>query len=431
VGNGTSLPFVDRYVLVGRNCDQLNVRKVFYGWWIIFACFLIAFYVGGTTIYGFTAFFEPIAEETGWSYTQISIAASLRGLEAGVLAPVVGFLVDRFGPRRLIFCGGLIAGFGLLLLSQMNSLTMFYGGFALIALGMSACTSTVLMTVVANWFRRNVGKALGIMSCGFGVGGILVLFIVRLIDLYQWRTTLVILGLGMWLFATPLAFLIRDKPEQYGYLPDGEISTEQVPPLKSQDRGVGFKEALKSRNFWHISIAEAIRMMIAMAVITHVMPYLSSLDISRSRAAFMASSIPLLSIIGRLGFGWLGDVFDKKHAMVGVYFLAGAGILAFSHIQVPGIIFPFLILFPLSWGGTPLRGAIVREYFGVTSFGKIFGLMMGIVAVGGILGPSLAGWTYDTLGSYHPIWLIFAGISIIPVILMLTMKPCNLEHANV
>jgi len=175
------------------------MRKVFYGWWVVFACFLIAFYIGGTVMYSFTAFFEPIAEETGWSYSQISIAASLRGLEAGILAPVAGFLVDHFGPRRLIFFGTLTTGFGFILLNQINSLIMFYGAFVLLALGMSACTSTVLVTAVANWFKKNVGKALGIMACGFGAGGILVPLIVRLIDLYQWRTTLIILGLGMWL----------------------------------------------------------------------------------------------------------------------------------------------------------------------------------------------------------------------------------------
>jgi len=401
------------------------MTKVFYGWWVVFACFLIAFYRAGTISYGFTAFFEPIAEETGWSYTQISIAASLRGLEVGILAPIMGFLVDRFGPRRLIFCGTLTTGFGLIFLSQANSLTMFYGAFVLLALGLSACTSTVLMTAVANWFRRNVGKALGIMACGFGAGGILIPVVVRLIDLYQWRTTFIILGLGMWLLGIPLSFLVRNKPEQYGYLPDGELSVKQVATPKSQDKDVGFKEALRKRNFWHLSIAEAVRMMIAMAVITHVMPYLGSLNISRSKAALVATSIPLLSIIGRLGFGWLGDIFDKRYVMAGAYSLAGVGILAFSYVQTTWLIFPFLIFFPLSWGAMVLRGAIVREYFGMASFGKIFGIMMGIATVGGVMGPFLAGWTYDTLGSYHPIWLVFAGISIVPVILMLTMKPYN------
>lgn len=405
------------------------MRKNSYGWWVVFACFLIALYVSGTATHGFTAFFEPIAEETGWSYTQISIATSLRGLEVGILAPVAGFLVDRFGPRRLVLSGTLTTGFGFILLSQTNSLTMFYGAFILIALGTSACFSTVLMRAVANWFGKNMGRALGIMASGFGAGGILIPLIVRLIDLYQWRTALIILGLGMWLLGMPLSFVIRNKPEQYGYLPDGETSAEQVSTPESQDKEVGFKRALRDRNFWHLCTAEAVRMMIAMAVITHVMPYLSSLNMSRLRAALVATSIPLLSIIGRLGSGWLGDIFDKRYVMVGTYSLAGAGILVFSYVQRISLIFPFLVLFPLSWGAVPVRGAMIREYFGIASFGKLLGLMAGITTVGRIMGPFLAGWTYDTLGSYHPIWLVFAGISIIPVILMLTMQPCNLEQA--
>ena len=404
------------------------MKKVFYGWWIVFACFLIAFYVGGTIIYGFTAFFEPLVKETGWSYTQVSIAASLRGFESGVFAPVVGFFVDRFGPRKLIFYGTLMAGFGFILLSQTNSLTMFYGAFVLLALGVSACSATALMTAVANWFRKNMGKALGITTCGFGAGGILIPFIVRLIDLYQWRTTLIILGLGMWLLGIPLSFLVRNKPEQYGYLPDGETSAEQVSTSESQDKEVGFKEALKSRSFWHLSIADTIRVMVSLAVITHVMPYLSSLGMPRSRAALVTTSISLLSIIGRFGFGWLGDIFDKRYVMAVAYSFVGIGILAFSYTQTTWFFFPFLIFFPLSWGTAPLRGVILREYFGMASFGKIFGIMMGIATVGRVIGPFLAGWTYDTLGSYHPIWLAFAGISIVPIILMLTMKPYNLEH---
>jgi len=406
------------------------MRKVFYGWWVVFACFLIAFYTGGVVVYGFTAFFEPIAEEFGWSYAQISIAASIRGLEIGVFAPIIGFLVDRFGPRRLIFCGSLIIGFALILLSQTNSLTMFYGAFILLALGVSACSSTVLMTAVAKWFDRDIGKALGIMTCGFGASGIIVLFIVNLINLYQWRTTLIILGLGMWLFGIPLSFVIRNKPEKYGYLPDRELSVRQVSTPEIQNKAVGFKEAFKSRDFWRLSIAETVRMMIVMAVITHVMPYLGSLGVSRSRAALMATSIPLLGIIGRIGFGWLGDTFDKRYVIAGAYSLAGVGLLCFAYIQTPWIIFPFLILFPLSWGASGLRGAMVRERFGMASFGRLFGIMMGVSTVGSVLGPFLAGWVYDTSGSYHPIWLVFAGISIVPVILMLTMKSYNLGHAT-
>ena len=109
--------------------------RVFYGWWVVFACFVIALYMSGVVFYGFTAIFEPIADEFGWSYTQISIAASIRGLEAGLLAPFVGLLVDRWGPRRLIFGGVVFIGLGLMLLSQSTSLGVFYAAFILMSLG--------------------------------------------------------------------------------------------------------------------------------------------------------------------------------------------------------------------------------------------------------------------------------------------------------
>jgi len=398
---------------------------IFYGWWTVFACFLIAFYVGGALFYGFTAFFGPIVEEFGWSYTQVSIAFSLRGLEMGILAPIMGFLVDRFGPRKLIFSGTFIAGFSLILLGLTNSLFLFYSAFILLALGASGCASTVLMTTIAHWFRRNVGKAMGIVVCGFGAGGILIPLIVWLIDLYQWRTTLIILGLGMWALGIPLSFVIRHRPEQYGYLPDGEISAEPNLSNKGHHReeGGNFREVLKSRNLWKIGVAEAIRQMITMAVITHVMPYLSSIGMSRASAAFVATSIPLFSIIGRFGFGWLGDIFDKRYVLVVLYCLFGMGTLAFAYIHIKWLIFPFLLLFSPAFGGTiSLRGAIVREYFGRVYFGRLLGIIIGMSAIGGVIGPSAAGWTFDNVGGYQPVWLSFAGTTVIAIVLLLRIK---------
>jgi len=418
-----------RLVALVKHNGEPSMASIFYGWWVVFACFFLGFYISGAVFAGFTAFFEPIAEEFGWSYTQISVAASIRGLEAGILAPIVGFLVDRFGPRKLIFCGTLTIGFGLILCSWTYSLPMLYGAFILIALGMSGCTGTVLMTAVANWFRRDVGKALGLMACGFGVGGILVLFIVWLIDLYHWRTTFVILGLGMWLLGIPLSLFVRHRPEPYGYFPDGWTSAEQGLTRMGQDGEVGFKEALKTKDFWHISIAEAIRMMVLIAVITHIMPYLSSLGMSRPGAALVATSLPLFSIIGRLGLGWLGDIFDKRYVMAGAYSLGGLGLVAFSYVQLTWLILPFLFFFSLSWGAAVLRGAILRERFGRVSFGKTLGLMMGLGTIVRIMGAPIAGWTYDTSGTYYPIWLVFAVTFAIAAVLILMIEP-HREHAN-
>lgn len=406
------------------------VKKVFYGWWIILAFFIIGIYVSGVVFFGFTAFFEPLVEEFGWSYTQISFAMSLRGLEMSIFAPLLGFLVDRFGSRKLTFCGTITVGFGLILLSITQSLAMFYGSFLLICFGVGGCASIVSMSTAANWFSKNVGKAMAIITCGFGAGGLIVPLVVRLIDIYHWRTTLIILGLGMWTLGIPLSFVIRDKPEQYGYLPDGELLHDPMLHLKNEDKEseIGFKEVVKQRAFLYLIIVESIRQMIALAVIIHVMPYFSSVGIARSTAGMVAAAIPLFSIFGRFGFGWLGDVYDKRYMMIVALCLMGMGLLAFCYVQHRWVILVFLFLFcPGCWGSNVLTRTIQREYFGRHSFGKILGIIMGAASIGGIIGPTIAGWVFDTLRSYHSIWLVFCGFSGLSIWLILRIKPLMRE----
>ena len=399
------------------------MSKIFYGWWVVFACFLISTYVVGSANYNFTAFFEPIALEFGWSYTLISIAASIRGLEQGFFAPLVGVLVDRYGARTLLLCGTLAIGIGFIMLSLTNSLTMFYSATVVQSLGYSACAATVMTTVGANWFKQDLGKALAIISSGAGAAGLLVPVSIFLINSFQWRSAFIILGFGMWLLGIPLSLIVRGKPEQYGYFPDGKTSDTQSISLNSPDKEVNLKEALKTRVFWHLSFAEAIRLMAIIALLTHIIPYLSSLDIPRSRAALVTTSITVLSIIGRLVFGWLGDNFNRYNVLALAYFLSGVSLLIFAYAQVTWTILFFLILFPLSWGAPPLRGAILRESFGRASLGSILGIMGAIGTVARILGPTLAGWTYDNFGSYHLIWLFYAGAFAVAVLLTLTIKP--------
>jgi MFS family permease len=407
-------------------------KKIFYGWWIVLACSLIGFYVGGAIFYGFTAFFEPIREEFGWSYAQISFAASLRGLEMGIFAPLAGFLVDRFGSKKLIFWGTITVGIGLILLSRTQSLAMFYCSFLLIAFGAGGCASVVTMAAVANWFHKNVGIALGVMASGVGASGLMVPLIVQLIGVSGWRTTVIILGLGMWILGIPLSFVIRNRPEQYSYLPDGISPSDRMPHLENQDMGgkvveMSLKEVLRNRAFLYLNIVEAIRMMIVMAVVTHVMPYLGNLGLPRINAGLVAGAIPLSSIIGRFVFGWLGDVFDKRYVMAWTFFIISLGMLAFCYVQVIWIAFVFLLLFsPGYGGGIVLRGAILREYFGRNSFGKIIGITMGSASIGGILGPTVAGWAFDTFGSYYLIWLVFCGLSSLAIHLVLKIKRCSL-----
>ena len=198
---------------------------IFYGWWIVGASFFIALLAGGVVLYGFTAIFEPISSEQSWSYTQVSIAASIRSVEAGLLAPLSGWLVDRLGPRRMIFAGGLFIAAGLFVISFTTSLAMFYGGFVLIAIGSDCTGSTVLITAVTHWFKRRLGLAGGLTVAGFGFGGLLVPFLTMLIDSFGWRTAIFVLAIVVLVVMVPLSLLFRNKPEQYGLAPDGAPAT--------------------------------------------------------------------------------------------------------------------------------------------------------------------------------------------------------------
>jgi len=405
------------------------IKNIFYGWWIVLACSLIGLYAGGIVGYGFTAFFEPFREEFGWSYTQISFAASLRGLENGVFGPLVGLLVDRFGARKLILGGTIAVGFGLILLSLTQSLAMFYASFLLIGFGVGGCTTVVSMTAVANWFRRKIGLALGVMSSGMGAGGLMVLLIVGLIDRYQWRATLIILGLGMWALGIPLSLVVRNRPEHYGYRPDGEVSSPHLQDSEIHDKAVeiSLREALKMRSFLYLNMAEAIRIMSVMAVFTHIMPYLTSVGMPRPTSALVAGILPLIGIIGRFGLGWLGDVFDKRHVMAMAIGLMSLGLLAFSYVHVRWAILLFLLLFPIGHGGSiVVRGSILREYFGRDSYGKMIGILMGSSAFGGIIGPTIGGLVFDTVGSYHSLWLVLSGLAGLTTVLILRIKQSSL-----
>ncbi|MGB2813973.1 MAG: MFS transporter [Dehalococcoidales bacterium] len=408
-----------------------NPFKIFYGWWIVVASFLIALYIGGAVFYGFTAFFEPIVDEMGWSYTQLSLAASLRGLEMGILSPIVGILADRWGPRKLIFGGILVTVASLLLLSSTTSLFMFYVSFVLLAIGVSACTVTVLLTAVANWFRRKMGIASGIAICGFGFSGLMIPVIVRLIEVYDWRTALNILALGMIVLVLPLSFVFRHRPEQYGYLPDDQKQDTTAhladsSPSQSLDVELRVKQALKNGTFWRIVLARMYHMTTMMAIITHVMPYLSSISISRATSSLVATAIPLMSIIGRLSFGWFGDKFNKRAVAAASFVMMSCGVFCFAYASNTGIwlLVPFLVLLGIGYGGTnAILPALGREYFGRTNFGSIYGLMEGIGTIGAIIGPTLAGWAYDSLGSYQIVWLLLAGLAVIALASVLTITP--------
>lgn len=390
------------------------------------AAFAVAVYISGTLFFGFTAYLEPIVKEFGWGYAQVSLVVSLRGLEMGLFAPVAGFLADRYGSRKLVLFGSATVGLGLILLSVTRSLLSFYGAFFLIAFGAGGCTSVVLMTAVARWFRKDIGKALGLMACGYGAGGAMIPLMVWLIDAHHWRSALVLVGLGMWALGIPLSFVFRDAPRlpEDGWAEEGPLGPHGHLGIAHREREVPFGSSFKDKDFWCLNFAEALRMIALTGVVTHAMPYLGSLGMSRDKAGLVAAAVPIASIAGRFGFGWLSDVLDKRYVMILSYGFMAAGLLAFTQAHEVLFLVPFLLLFSPGFGGCMIvRGAMLREYFGVGSFGKLLGITMGTASLGGILGPPVAGWGFDQWGSFQPIWFAFAGLLGVGMIALWMIRP--------
>ncbi|MFC1989148.1 MFS transporter [Chloroflexota bacterium] len=411
----------------------MREKRIFYGWWILLATSLIHFYGGGVFIFGFTAFFNPLVREFRWSYAATLIAASFRSLEGGIAAPIVGFLTDRFGARGLILIGGIAAGTGYMLLSRINSLWSFYAAFIFLSIGVSMMFPLPGWTAVTHWFSRKRGMAIGILMASVGVSGVLIPVINWLIAQYGWRATFVIAGIGMWIIGIPLSFVVRHRPEKYGYLPDGEKNLMKQTGTQAQQKqshlseeitGYGFRQVIRMRAYWILTLVATASSAAIHAVTVHVMPSLISVQIPRDVAATIAASMVVVSIAGRLGFGWLGDRIDKRYLLASALLMQALGLIIFAYTRSVAYAIAFLVLYGPGFGGViTLRVTIQGEYFGRKAFGSVQGLMMAIHVVGTMLSPTFAGLIYDIQGSYQWAWLVLAIIVFAAIPLVLLLRP--------
>ncbi|MFC1885754.1 MFS transporter [Thermodesulfobacteriota bacterium] len=410
--------------------------RIFWGWYIVAAGVALSAYNSGMFVYGFTAFIGPIAATFGWSYAQISLATSLRGLESGALNPLLGVLVDRWPSKRLVLIGVIILGIGVIWVSQAASLVMFYIGFLFLGLGSSLAAFMVPQATMVRWFEKDIGKASGVLAMGMGISGAFIPVTVRLIDAFGWQQSLIFLAFGMFAIGIPLSFVFRSRPEDYGLLPDGKPQTDikRADVKNSYGFGTTTGDAIRMRAFWHIGIACTLQMSAVMAVNTHVMPYLESIGIERTTAGTVAMFIPLTSLIARFPFGFLCDIVVKKYVMALALLLKSIGLICFWFLGNghPELILPCVIFFGLGSGGmTAPRTPILREYFGTKNFGTIFGLTSIFFTIGMVISPTLAGWVFDSTGSYQPVWLAMSGTTLAGAIIIITAPHARKGLASV
>ncbi len=341
-----------------------------------------------------------------------------------------------------MLCGWSAVGLGFLLMSRVNSLWAFYGSFLLIAVGMSFAAFIVIFTPIANWFEKKRSRAMTLVVTGFGASGMLVPLVDYAVGELGWRETLVIVAITAWAIGIPLALIMRHKPEQYGYLPDGASSASKSEPENSAysastddtagkvsvstAAGLTLRASIRTRAFWLLAAVFFFQFIGASAVMVHVMPYLESVEVSSTLAATVVTGITISSLIGRLGFGLLGDFANKKYLITIGITLQAIGVFIFSFVDSDKLwlIIPFLLTYAPGFGATvPLRLALLADYFGSRNYGTIIGIMTLVSMAGGLASPIVAGWIYDATGSYQLAWQLFALITIPALPLMMLAKP--------
>jgi len=401
--------------------------KLFYGWYIVAGGLLLNFFNAAMFSYGWSGFVNPIVATFGWTMVQLSLASSLRGMEHGIFNPIFGWVVDHFSAKKLMIAGIIVNASGIFLLSQTRNLGMYYGGFLLMGLGSSLAIGIIPTTLIARWFKKDIGKATGIFAMGNGFGGIAVPLVVKVIDSAGWQTTLQYGALIVLLIGLPVALLYRDRPQDYNLLPDGaKNDSGGSKKTKAADEfGTSVKDALKSRAFWHL-VATVFFQNSFLGVLTlFLIPYLTNVGMSRTAAASVTSMFTLVSLFTRIPFGMLSDRIRKSYCVALSVAFQAIGIFIFWLLEGSS---PFwmIIIFAITYGIgisgiVVLRPPILAEYFGTKNFATIFALEGIFITAAGIIAQPLAGWVFDTYHSYKPLWLGYFIYGMVALIAMLTI----------
>jgi len=396
---------------------------VFYGYIVVLAAFVIMMLTLGIN-YTFGVFFEPLLAEFGWTRAVTSGAYSLAMLVFGALGIIAGGLSDRFGPRIVSVFSGIFFGSGLLLMSQVNAVWQIYLFYGLIAaVGLGGCWPS-LVPIAARWFVSRRGLMTGIIVSGVSFGTVLVAPLAsRLISIYDWRTSYVIIGIVALVLVLVAAQFLKRDPAQIGQLPYGQ-DRENGGGAILQGEEFSFHETVRTRQFWMISIIYFCYGFCLQAIMVHVAIYAIGLGISTANAANILAVASGLSAAGRIAMGGVSDRLGAKPSLIFTLILLLVASLSLQVAKDLWVFFIFAIIFGFAFGGiASLQSLMVAELFGLSSLGAMVGAVAFFYTVGGAAGPVLAGYIFDVTGSYQLSFWICGALSLASVVMSVFLKP--------
>ena len=377
--------------------------KVFFGWYIVASASGLQLLSGLLWMQSYGAYVVLLQEDFGWSKTMVAGAFALARVESGVLGPLQGWLVDRYGPRFILTIGILIFALGFFSFSSINSLLGFYLSFALVAIGSSLGGFATVMVGIVNWFRQHRSKAVAISQIGYSLGGLAVPLLVICLQAIGWWMTAFYSGLVVLLIGLPLAQLVRHRPADYGEVADGqrfELSTTEVGQALRTDFSA--RQAMATSAFWLVSLGHASALLCVSVVMVHLVPHLSEgLGYSLTQAALIVSLLTGFQMLGQIVGGYLGDRYNKRWLCTICMMVHGIALWVLAYASSLTDVILFAVMHGLAWGiRGPLMVAIRADYFGPSAFGTIMGFSSLILMFGMAGGPIIAGYMADLSGDY-------------------------------
>jgi MFS family permease len=368
--------------------------------------FVALFSVVGIALYGLPLYYDFWEKEFGWSRAFITSGNALSKVVVAVcFGFIAGWTIDRFGPRRLMMAGIVIAGGALVGLSSVSfaAFGLFYLAYMGNALGYVTAGPPPNQVLLARWFERGRGRAMGFAYLGIGVGGAVVPQLSRwLTESYGWRVSLRVLGALMILLTLPMAYLVNESPEARAARPQRE-------PL------VPIREILRRPAFYLLAFGSLCSIGAVGGTNQHLKLYLTrDLNYSQGEAATFISLVLTFSIAGRLLMGWLADLMPKKYVMLLIYFLVASAIPLLFFAASPGVMYLFAAVFGLGLGGEYLIiPLIAAELFSVNVLGRLMGIIVTADGVAEAFSPFLIGHLHDRSGTYHGGFIVLIGIALL------------------